>query len=75
MKYCIDRIEEDIAILEELTTKEIIEVNINQLPPNIKETNIVTLINDTYILDEVEEEQRRNSIQSRFNKLRKKRSE
>lgn len=75
MKYCIDRIEGDIAILEELTTKEIIEVNINQLPPNIKETNIVTLINDTYILDEVEEEQRRNSIQSRFNKLRKKRSE
>lgn len=75
MKYCIDRIEGEIAILEELTTKEIIEVNINQLPPNIKETNIVTLINDTYILDEVEEEQRRNSIQSRFNKLRKKRSE
>ena len=75
MKYCIDRIEGEIAILEELITKEIIEVNINQLPPNIKETNIVTLINDTYILDEVEEEQRRNSIQSRFNKLRKKRSE
>lgn len=75
MKYCIDRIEGEIAVLEELTTKEIIEVNINQLPANTKETNIVVLINDIYVVDEVEEAKRKNNIQSRFNKLRKKRSE
>ena len=72
MKYSIDRIEENIAVLENIETKEIIEVEISQLPDNIKETNIVIYENDVYILDKNTEETRKKDLLSRFNKLKKK---
>ena len=40
--YIIDRIENNIAIIEDTITKKIIEVNIKYLPDNIKEGNILT---------------------------------
>lgn len=72
MKYCVDRVEGEIAILENLTTREIIEININQLPTDIKETNILYYIDGTYKIDIVEENVRKNNIQRKFDKLRKK---
>ena len=44
MKYAIDRIEEDIAILENLETKEKLEVALNLLPENAREQAIVKLL-------------------------------
>jgi hypothetical protein len=75
MKYCVDRIEGEIAILENLTTNEIIEVSMEHLPKNVKETNILNLIDGIYTLDLIEEEQRRVNIQSKFDRLKKKRCE
>ena len=72
MKYSIDKIEENIATLENLETKEIIEIDITLLPIGAKETSIVTLINNEYVLDEVEEQTRKENLLNRFNKLRKK---
>lgn len=72
MKYSIDRIEENIAVLENIETKEIIEVDISLLPDNIKETNIVIYENNEYELDENTEETRKKDLLSRFNKLKKK---
>ena len=72
MKYSIDRIEENIAVLENIETKEIIEVAISLLPDNIKETNIVIYENNEYELDENTEETRKKDLLSRFNKLKKK---
>ena len=40
MKYSIDRIEDKIAIIENIITGEKTEVNIALLPVNIKEGNI-----------------------------------
>ena len=72
MKYCIDRIENDIAVLENLETKEIIEININLLPNNIKENSIVIYDNYEYIIDKVTEKERKKNLLSKFNKLKKK---
>lgn len=72
MKYSIDRIENDIAVLENIDTNELIEVEISLLPENIKETNIVIYEDDGYKLDQQTEENRKKDLLSRFNKLKKK---
>ena len=72
MKYSIDRIENSIAVLENIDTKEIIEVDVSLLPENIKETNIVIYENKEYKLDKQIEESRKKDLLSRFNKLKKK---
>lgn len=70
MKYSVDRIENEIAILENLETKEIKEINKNLLPSPIHEGAILTLVDNQYKLDE-EEQNRLTSLKEKFNKLRK----
>ena len=72
MKYAIDRIEENIAILEDINTKEKLEINVNELPKEIKEGSILLFKDNKYILDKNEEEQRRTIILEKFNKLKRK---
>lgn len=71
MKYAIDRIENNIAILENIETKEKINISTSLLPSNIKEGNILLYKDNIYILDETEEETRRTRIMDKFNKLKK----
>ena len=70
MKYSIDRIEENIAILENLEDGTKKEVNIKLLPENIVEGNII-IEKETYELDIAEEQTRRNSLKSKFDSLKK----
>lgn len=72
MKYSIDRIENNIAVLENLETKEIIEIDINLLPTGSKESSIIIFSNNEYKLDLKEEQERKENLLNRFNKLRKK---
>ena len=72
MKYSIDRIENDIAVLENIDTNEIIEIEISLLPENIKESNIVIYENNKYKLDQETEDSRNKDLLSRFSKLKKK---
>ena len=72
MKYAIDRIENNIAILENIETKEIIEVELSILPENIKESNVLLFENNEYKLDIEGEAIRRQNILNRFNRLKKK---
>ena len=65
-KWSIDKIEETIVLLENITTKEKKEVNIYLLPENIKEGSIISYIDNTYILDLSLEEKRRQEILERF---------
>lgn len=71
MKYSIDRIEGNIAILEDINNKEKLEVDISLLPSNIKAGSILLLKNNIYIIDETEEDIRRKRIMEKFNKLKK----
>lgn len=72
MKYSIDRIENDIAILENIDNNVILEININDLPKGIKEGNILVKENDTFVIDYKEESQRKNDLINRFQRLKKK---
>lgn len=72
MKYAIDRIEDNIVVIESIDTKEKLEINKEELPETIKEGSILIFDNDEYKLDLNEEELRRKKIQERFNRLRKK---
>lgn len=72
MKYSIDRIENNIAIIENITTGEKKEIEISKLPDNIKEGNILIEEENNYYLDYEEEEKRRKNIKSRFENLKKK---
>lgn len=70
MKYVVDEIIDDIAILENLTTKEKREINISLLPKNIQEGNILTH-EGTFKLDKTAEINRRKLIQDKLNKLKR----
>ena len=70
MKYALDRIEENIAILENIETGERRKISIQHLPLNIHEGTILKKENNTYLIDTKEEEKRRRKIQEKFKKLR-----
>ena len=72
MKYSIDRIENNIVILENIQTGLKKEISINELPIDIKEENIVIEDNNEYKIDKVEEQNRREKIMNKFQRLKKK---
>jgi len=72
MKYAVDRIEGKIVIIENLETRKIKEIEKEKLPKGVKEGSLLVLDNNEYKFDLTEEELRRQRIQERFNKLRKK---
>ncbi len=74
MKYAVEKIEEDIVVLESLEDRTKKEVQISELPENIKEGNIITYENELYKKDEELERQRRETIKNKFDMLRKKKS-
>ena len=71
MKYVIDRIEEDIVVLENLETKEITNINIKELDFKVREGNILSKEDNKYILDLNTEKLRKEKLRNRFNKLKK----
>ena len=70
--YTVDRIEENIVILESRNNNKMIEVELIKLPENIKEGDIITLSNNEYILEEKKTNSKKNNIRNRFNKLKNK---
>lgn len=69
MKYAIDRIIDDIVIIENIETKEKKEISIETLPKNIKEGNII-IEKITYKLDSEEEKKRREIIKNKLKELK-----
>lgn len=69
--WAIDRIEDNIAILENRTTLELKEVDISLLPNNIKEGSILKFNNNIYTLELSKEEKIRQEILEKFQRLRK----
>lgn len=70
MNYAVDRIDENIATIENINNKEKKEVPLELLPKNVKEGSVITLENDTYILNSNEEETRRKIIEEKLNRLK-----
>ena len=70
IKYTVDRIENDIVILEKYPTKEMIEIDKKILSDNIHEGSIIIFDNNKYYLDEIDEYKRREEIFKKFMNLR-----
>ena len=70
MKYAVDRIEENIVVLENISSGEIVNEDIKKLPKNIKEGNILIKENDKYTLDLDTEKDRREDFKSRLERLK-----
>ena len=71
MKFSVDRIEEGIAVLENINSKVIIEVEISELDFAIFEGNILVYETGIFSLDKSEEELRREALRERLNNLKK----
>ena len=67
MKYVVDRIENEIVILESLETQLKKEILLSELPEEIKEGNILIYENELYTIDLEEEQKRRQTIKNKFN--------
>lgn len=70
MKYAVDRIEEDIVVLENIKTGEILEVSISNLPKGIHEGSILVKDNDEFLIDLGTEKERRDSLRERLERLK-----
>lgn len=70
--WSIDKIEDNIVVLEDINTLEKKEVDKNLLPNNIKEGSIISYNDNVYVLEISEEERRRQEILEQFMRLRKK---
>ena len=70
MKFVVDEIIDDVAKLENILDGNIIYVNINILPNNVKETDVLIYQDNNYILDNEKKEERYNSIKEKFERLR-----
>ena len=70
MKFVIDRIENNIAVLENIENNEIINVDINELPKKAKEKDVIFYYGNEYILDNFEKEERIRKIEEKMKKLK-----
>ncbi len=70
MKYAIDRLEGDIAILENIVTKEKKEVPLSLLPANIYEKAIIREENNNYYQDIQTEKEREAMLREKLNRLK-----
>ena len=69
-KYSVDRIEEDIIVLENIDNKEIIEINKSELDFEVIDGNILRLVDGKFVLDKEIEVKRKESLRERLNRLK-----
>lgn len=70
MNYAVDRIIEDIAVLENIETGELLEIKVNELPNEVHEGSILIKNDYGFILDEKIENDRRESLRERLERLK-----
>lgn len=71
MKYAVDRIENDIAVLENLSDGSILKIKVNLLPTGITERDIVVKSENSFLLDQKEKDNRLRRIREKMDRLKK----
>ena len=71
MNYAVDQIVEDIVIVEDTITGEKKVIDKTVLPEEIKEGTILTLVDDNYIINNKEEQIRKERIKDKLERLKK----
>ena len=70
MKFAVDKIIDNIVVLENLSDGTIIHVSICELPLGIKESDVLILENNIYKLDNNEKENRINILREKMARLK-----
>lgn len=68
-RFTVDRIENDIAVLENRDTGEMFNVNKSDLPQKLKEGTILKMVNNKYEIDKEEQKKVEDRIRDKMNKL------
>lgn len=71
MKFSVDRIEENVVIIQNLTTKEIIEISKDILPNNIQDGSIITYEKNKYVIDNKYKKKREAIIREKMERLKR----
>ena len=67
--YTIEKIEGNIVTLEDRTNNVFLEINKDILPNNIKEGDILDLVDGKYIINKESTKKLREDIRNKFNSL------
>lgn len=70
--YVVDRVEENIAICEDKSSKELVKIEVEKLPKGVKEGSIIVEKNNTFLLDKTQEARKSSIIKQKMDKLWKK---
>ena len=69
MKYSVDRIEGTIAIIQDIDDATKKEVDLAELPKEIKDGDIVVYEDNKYTLDQATTQERKKTINNKFSRL------
>ena len=70
MKYSVDRVEENIIILQDLKTKEIKEINKKELKLKVNDGDILIYKDNKYYKDEKSKEDRLKDLKEKLNRVK-----
>ena len=70
MKFAVDKIEENIVVLECVETGEIIEAEKDTLPEEVHEGSILTHDVDGFVLDNEAEKDKKEELMARLKRLK-----
>ena len=65
----IERFEENIAVLEDSNTGEVVDINRTLLPKSAREGDVIELIDGKYVVNSEKTEIRRKSIIDRMRRM------
>ena len=67
--FTVDRIEENIVVLEDRKTNKMYDIEKNMLPEEIKPGDIIKKVNGKFFVDEIETQEVEERIQKKMNDL------
>ncbi len=70
-KFCVDEIIDDIIKLENLTTREIIYINLSELDFSVVDGDILYYKDDKYYKDDNAKKERIKMLQEKLDRLKK----
>lgn len=70
-KFCVDEIIDDIIKLENLTTREVIYINLSELDFSVVDGDILYYKDDKYYKDDNAKKERMKMLQEKLERLKK----
>lgn len=70
-KYIVDRVVEDIVVLEEIGTRQIVYFDKKIFDFEVYDNDVIALTDGKYVKDEAEKAKRMEIVRNKFDRLRR----